>query len=176
MLFLSFMYFSFFIFFINEMVSDKHKNKQSGEKNAESCLRPSRHFWIFFFIFSLSSHHFQFPPFFLRGFFYASTFFIKKLINRHWTRDNMMLKHIIYVSIFFSPLLSTGCCMCLLNNVWLCHVMYKEKKKSESEREWAKYESHKFLFPLESSHLAQREREREIYFFFSCFFFLVRAF
>lgn len=37
---------------------------------------------------------------FFKRIFYASTIFNIKLINRHWTRDNMMLKHIIYVSIF----------------------------------------------------------------------------
>lgn len=76
--------------------------------------------------------------------FYAPTIFNIKFINRHWTRDNMMLKHIIYVSIFFrcSWLSLFFLCVCLLNNVWLnvaCVMLYRQK-----------YESHKFIFPLES--------------------------
>lgn len=51
---------------------------------------------IFFTIYKILCGPFRF----LRGIFYASTIFNIKLINRHWTRDNMMLKHIIYVSIF----------------------------------------------------------------------------
>jgi hypothetical protein len=126
---------SVFLFFLSMRWYRTNTKINSREKKMQKVAYDRRGISEYFFLYSVSRPTtFNFLRFFLRGFFYASTFFIKKLINRHWTRDNMMLKHIIYVSIFFSPLLSTGCCMCLLNNVWLCHVMYKEKKKSESER------------------------------------------
>lgn len=97
----------------------------------------------------------------LRGFFYDFAVFILKLINRHWMRDNMMLKHIIYVSIFYihtslcallmlviqhsSVCMLGSFCMRLLNNVWLnvaCVTLCRQKKV------WERIKVINFSIPL----------------------------
>lgn len=94
----------------------------------------------FSFLFTASFSLYMYVSLFKR-IFYAFAVFILKLINRHSMRDNMMLKHIIYVSIFYIyiffpssmlmlaavhsyPYIKSlhGCllgCMRLLNNVWI---------------------------------------------------------